>query len=123
MATISTFLELIFRLQTTLIGFNIDSGVLFSTNCNNTCSTVRVKENSLGNLSVYPNPTTGVTFIDLGKIKNTLTATLINSLGQVILTQKLESINYINIDVPKGIYFLKLGTDFGEFTIKKIIKK
>jgi len=103
---------------------NIDSQTFYSTNCSNPCSTVGVNENSLSSLSLYPNPTTGNVFIDLGELKKDIKATLINSIGQVVLTRNYVSTKSINfdIDLPKGLYFLTLETD-GEVISKKIIKQ
>jgi len=102
---------------------NIDPQTSFSTNCSNPC-TVGVNENSLSSLSLYPNPTTGNVFIDLGELKQDVKATLTNSIGQVVLTQNYVSTKSINfdIDLPKGLYFLTLETD-GEVFSKKIIKQ
>ena len=102
---------------------NIDPQTSFSTNCSNPC-TVGVNENSLSSLSLYPNPTTGNVFIDLGELKKDIKATLTNSIGQVVLTQNYVSTKSINfdIDLPKGLYFLTLETD-GEVIFKKIIKQ
>ena len=102
---------------------NIDPQTSFSTNCSNPC-TVGVNENSLSSLSLYPNPTTGNVFIDLGELKQDVKATLTNSIGQVVLTQNYVSTTYINLnlDCPNGLYFLTLATD-GEVITKKIIKQ
>jgi len=99
-----------------------DIQTYYSTWCNNACS-VGMDENSLPNISLYPNPTTGKITIDLGGIKQYAKTTLINSLGQVLLTQNYGSTNYINLELvcPKGMYFLTLETD-GEVITKKIIK-
>jgi hypothetical protein len=72
----------------------------------------------------YPNPTKGIVTIDLGEVKQDVEATLTNSLGQIIVTENYSSTNFINIDIdtPKGIYFLQLEVD-GELITKKIIKE
>ncbi|PJB14779.1 MAG: hypothetical protein CO118_06765 [Flavobacteriales bacterium CG_4_9_14_3_um_filter_32_8] len=102
---------------------NIDPASSFSTWCNNPCS-VGIEENSLSNLSLYPNPTTGNITIDLGEVKQGVKATLTNSLGQVVLTQNYVSTTYINLNLayPNGLYFLTLATA-REVISKKIIKQ
>jgi len=102
---------------------NIDPQTSFSTNCSNPC-TVGVNENSLSSLSLYPNPTTGNVFIDLGELKQDVKATLTNSIGQVVLTRNYVSTKSINFDIdyPEGLYFLTLETD-REVVSKKIIKQ
>lgn len=101
----------------------IDPQSSFSTNCSNPCN-VGIEENSLSNLSLFPNPTTGNIIIDFGEIKQSLKATLLNSLGQVLLTKNYTSTNYINLDLdcPKGIYFLRLETDKETITKKFVIQ-
>ncbi|PCI99850.1 MAG: hypothetical protein COB15_03435 [Flavobacteriales bacterium] len=105
------------------LDFEFDSQVNFSTNCNNTCS-VGVKENRLSNLSIYPNPTNGSITINLEGTKSNIQIQLTNSIGQAILTKYYKSANHINIDIdaPKGLYFLKLESN-GEVITKKIIKE
>lgn len=105
--------------------FNFDTQTSFSTNCNNPCSIgVGIEENNLSNLSIYPNPTQGNITIDLGESTSNLKTTLINSLGQVIETKNYSSTNFIemNINAPKGLYFLQIETDKGNVITKKIFK-
>ena len=103
---------------------NIDTQTSFSTNCNNDCSVVGIEESSLSNLSLYPNPTSGSITIDLEETKSNLNLSLTNALGQVVLTKNYTSTNRINIDLdaPKGVYFLQLESN-GEVITKKIIKE
>ena len=104
----------------------IDAQTSFSANCNNACSSsaVGIEENRLFNLSLYPNPTIGIITIDLGEVKQDIKTTLSNIRGQVILTEKYNSTNLINLDIdaPKGIYFLQLESN-GAVITKKIIKE
>ncbi|PCJ26529.1 MAG: hypothetical protein COA97_05470 [Flavobacteriales bacterium] len=102
----------------------IDAGASFNTNCGNPC-TVGIAEEVLTNLSLYPNPTTKTINIDLGEIQTNLTATLTNSLGQVILKQQYKSTNFISLDIDakNGMYFLQLQTKGGEVITKKIVKE
>jgi hypothetical protein len=95
----------------------------YSTSCGSLCF-VGIEESSLSNISLYPNPTTGRATIDLEEIMQDIKATLTNSLGQVILTDNYTATNFINLDInaPKGVYFLNLEVD-GEVITKKIIKK
>jgi hypothetical protein len=74
-------------------------------------------------LSVYPNPSSGVTTIALERSVEDAEVILYNQLGQVIMTQKMEGL-ITTIDVnnlSKGIYFVQVkGT--GEVFSKKFIK-
>tara|TARA_B100000809_G_C15048628_1_gene498158 strand:- start:57 stop:317 length:261 start_codon:yes stop_codon:yes gene_type:complete len=85
---------------------------------------VGVKETSLSNLSLYPNPTSGSFNINLGENQQNIKAALTNNLGQVILTRKFEATDFINLDIdaPSDLYFLQLEVD-GEVVTKKIIKE
>ena len=75
-------------------------------------------------INIFPNPTTGSINIDLGEVKQDIKATLTNGLGQVVFSENYISTNFINLDIdaPKGIYFLQLESD-GEVITKKIIKE
>jgi len=102
----------------------IDPQTSFSTNCGNPCA-VSVKEQGFQNtFSIFPNPTSEKVTIDLGEINSKITATLTNTLGQVIFVQqfKLTNLIQLNINAPKGIYFLRLEAN-GEVITKKIIKE
>ena len=105
-----------------------NNGVVFKTSGFNinviSPSAIGIEENNLPNLSLYPNPTTGSITIDLEETKSNLNLSLTNALGQVVLTKNYRSTNHINIDLdtPKGVYFLRLEVD-GEVITKKIIKE
>lgn len=98
---------------------DIRSGMLL----NQFCTTTDLEEWKEDDFLIFPNPTTGNIFIDLGSIKQELKATLINSLGQILLVKNYKSIVYfkLNLDYPKGIYFLTLESE-GEVITKKILK-
>ena len=104
-----------------------DAGVSFSTNCNNSCSNTQanINKNNFSNISLYPNPTTGNFSIDLDATETNPKVTLSSSLGLVILAQEFESTDFINIDIdaPKGIYFLQIETTRGETKTLKVIKE
>ncbi len=75
-------------------------------------------------IRIFPNPTNGIVTIDLGETKSNLNLTLTNALGQVVLTKNYSSTNHINLDLdaPKGIYFLQLEVD-GDVITKKVVKE
>ena len=104
----------------------LDAQTSYSENCNNACSSsaIGIEENSLFNLSLYPNPTTGIITVDLGEVQQDLKTTLTNAIGQVILAEKYNSTPLILLDIaaPKGIYFLHLESN-GELITQKIIKE
>tara|TARA_B100000809_G_scaffold265039_1_gene322600 strand:+ start:1016 stop:2284 length:1269 start_codon:yes stop_codon:yes gene_type:complete len=102
---------------------SIDPASSFNTSCPNPCA-VGIEENNISILSLYPNPTNGIVTIDLGAVKQDIKTTLTNSLGQVILIEDYTSANFINLDIdaPKGIYFLQIETSEGESKILKVLK-
>ena len=107
---------------------NIDPQTSFSTNCDNSCSTQNLRIEDLEkrtDLSLYPNPTKGTIFVELEANTNIINISLINSLGEIILTQNIESSKQINLDINarKGIYYLQLETLSGKLITKKIVKE
>lgn len=70
---------------------------------------------------IYPNPTTGLLFIH-PTTENIVGATVYDVLGKKVL-QKNGNIQQVDIStLEKGMYFLRLKTDRGEF-VQKIIKE
>jgi hypothetical protein len=84
-----------------------------------------MNENKLFNISLHPNPTSSSINIHLGAVLSNLDTTLTNSLGQVIISKEYSSTDFISLDIdgPKGIYFLQLQTENGEVITKKIVKE
>jgi hypothetical protein len=81
------------------------------------------EENISGNIQLYPNPTNGKVTIDLGKIYDESTVTVMNSTGIIVQeikvknTQKAE----LNLNEP-GMYLVKVRTKEGE-TVHRLIKQ
>ena len=73
---------------------------------------------------MYPNPTRGQITIDLGGVKAIIRLSLTNTLGQFLLTKDYASTSLIKLDleVPKGLYFLRLESN-GEVITNMIIKE
>jgi len=71
-------------------------------------------------ITVFPNPTSGqVTFKANEKIRNIV---LLNTSGQKVT--EYQNVNTINIsNVTQGVYFVKIITEGGSFSIQKLIKK
>jgi hypothetical protein len=86
---------------------------------------IGINEYNLSEMKLFPNPTNGSINIDLGETLSKVKVTFTNSLGQVILCERFASTNFISleIDAPKGIYFLQLQTESGEVITKKIVKE
>ncbi len=104
----------------------IDPGVTFSENCYNICSSLitDITEKTITkSVSIFPNPTTESINIELGETLSNVKTTLTNSLGQVVIRKEFTTTDFISldIDVPKGIYFLQLQTENREIITKKIV--
>ncbi|MEJ6625555.1 MAG: T9SS type A sorting domain-containing protein [Flavobacteriaceae bacterium] len=74
---------------------------------------------------MYSNPTTGPVQIDLGDNNTAINTTIRDTIGQVIPTQHFENTHNIILDIeaPKGIYFLTLETESGDSKTIKVVKE
>ena len=70
---------------------------------------VGVEENTLENVSIYPNPANSMLTIDGGNAEYTYT--MYNGMGQIVANGKAQGVEHINVnDMAKGVYFLRLTT-------------
>lgn len=76
---------------------------------NHSAETVGVGEYSMDGFKVYPNPANGIFTVE-----GTGHLTVMNLLGQEILTQEIDG--KAILELPKGIYFVRLGS-----TTRKIV--
>jgi hypothetical protein len=79
------------------------------------CTGIKVIES---NLSVYPNPTSGIIFLEADNVESVLVTNLV---GSVVLTKnksKIIDLTYLS----RGIYTLSVKTTDG-FLFKQILKK
>ena len=71
--------------------------------------TVSVEENTLENVSIYPNPANNMLTIDGGNAEYTYT--MYNGMGQIVANGKTQGVERVNVsDMAKGVYFLRLTT-------------
>lgn len=84
-----------------------------------------VEENTLSNISAYPNPSNGQFTINLGKEYETVTIEIYNALGQIITTSQLQSTDKIaqQITSEAGIYFVKVSSDSNVSKTIRILKR
>jgi hypothetical protein len=87
-------------------------------------STIWVYENDdFTAMKIYPNPTNGMVYINLGKTVHNISYTLFDTQGRVVHTGKMQEMDAFNLDIywPKGVYFLKIVSDdsMKEFRIVK----
>lgn len=76
------------------------------------------------NISVYPNPTTQIIYIDLPGNKGSVNLILTNLSGENIEELEYKPSESISLELnqPSGIYILKIKIKSGEESIHKIIK-
>lgn len=76
-------------------------------------------------ISAYPNPTTEHILIDLNSVYKTVHVSLVNTLGQLIFENDYTNALQVELDVdgPKGVYFLKCSSQNNQEVTFKIIKK
>lgn len=76
---------------------------------------------------LYPNPTSNILNITIeNKLETPDTYSVINSLGEIIKSKKIESEDDLHVNVSnltQGIYFLKLSKNKSETTTIRFIKK
>jgi hypothetical protein len=75
-----------------------------------------------GTLTVYPNPTNGVLFVEThgGASLPVQTYRIINLMGQILMTGQITAENQqINVSVlPKGMYFITVGGETQKFVVR-----
>ncbi|MFK8007396.1 MAG: PKD domain-containing protein [Saprospiraceae bacterium] len=106
----------------TLVGSNNCGPSTFETTVNITITSLE-NPNDWNRISIFPNPTNDFLRIDFGKKQNNENSIqIINSLGQMVFSKKVESvIEEINVsDFPKGIYFIKIINGKSDF-VKRIV--
>jgi len=85
-----------------------------------------IQENSFGsNLSVYPNPSSGISKIQLDKNHNTIKVSIFNSLGNKIAIQESNNTNLIILntqDYSVGVYYIQLQSENQKATIKLAVE-
>lgn len=74
---------------------------------------------------VYPNPTQGTVFIDLGAIYEKLTLRITSATGQLVEWRKIEKAQHIEWQIrgAAGLYLVEISDENNHRTALKIIKK
>ncbi|MCP4442172.1 MAG: T9SS type A sorting domain-containing protein [Aureispira sp.] len=72
------------------------------------------------NVDVFPNPTQRTLGLRLEKMYTDVNVDIFNLMGKVVYHQNYDTMQEINLELegPKGIYFIKVQTEEGETTIK-----
>lgn len=74
-------------------------------------------------ISIYPNPTAGVTYFNFGNLEN-ISIKVFNTLGQILLTENLITANNfeLQLDGETGLYFIEVESN-GKKGFFKVMKK
>ncbi|MDP1725933.1 MAG: SBBP repeat-containing protein [Bacteroidota bacterium] len=77
------------------------------------------------NINIYPNPNSGIINIDINGIRNNIYVQILNSTGQIVLEENLNSItSALNIQhLTDGLYLIKIISDNSIIATQKIIKQ
>ncbi len=87
---------------------------------------IGVAENAFeSQLKVYPNPTSRKVTIDLGSAYSGVSISVVNLIGQTILTKKYENTQFLDVEIngATGVYFVKVNTKNGNKAVIKILKE
>lgn len=76
-------------------------------------------------ISVYPNPTTGLVYLDLDATDQNLTVNFYNPIGAIIHSAQLSDLSSFSYQLPetKGLYLIQLITEKGEFQRAKVMRE
>jgi len=89
-------------------------------------ATLSIKNNTFGSdFKIYPNPSFGVSKIQLGKNYNEVSVNVFNILGKQVAKQTHNNTNVIELNTQQfttGIYIVKVQSGAKEATIKLVVK-
>ena len=89
-------------------------------------ATLSIQDNSFGtDFSVYPNPSHGLSKIQLGENYNTVSVNVLNVLGKQVASQKYNNTSEVDLNTQEyatGIYFIKVQSGTKGATIKLVVK-
>jgi len=101
----------------------IEKGTCIDTSLCADVNGLGINNHSMGNSKVYPLPTTGKLYIDMGMELDVVKMDLMNLQGQVVLNRTFVNIRNAELDlnIPKGTYilYLKNKSDISVFRIVK----
>jgi len=96
----------------------------FITQSVSTCAGIKAQNNQSYEIKVYPNPSNGMVNVKFETINEHLTIEVYNTLGQLILNHKVESVtNVLNLsDKKNGLYIVKVIDNNKVVSVQKLIK-
>jgi hypothetical protein len=80
---------------------------------------------AIQNVSVYPNPSSGIINVQFGQAMKTVTVRLLNAEGQIVTEDRFSGITQRMYDLsasPKGIYLLQVISDEGVSVHRVIVQ-
>ncbi|MCB0477262.1 MAG: T9SS type A sorting domain-containing protein [Crocinitomicaceae bacterium] len=103
-----------------------ENGCVDTSNCVN-ISTVGIIENTFANqMTLYPNPTDGEFYIDLGTVYQDLDVSIKTADGKVVFSTKFDSEEKINLSIanqPKGVYIVTISSDQNKAILRVVKNK
>jgi len=103
---------------------NIDAASTFVNN-ETECMALSIQDNTFGSaFNVYPNPSFGLSKIQLGENYKEVSVNIFNVLGKQVATQTHNNTNVIELNTQQftaGIYFIKVQSGVKEATIKLVV--
>jgi len=89
------------------------------------CTALSIQDNTFGSeFNVYPNPSFGLSKIQLGESYTNVSVNIFNVLGKQVATQTHNNTNVIELNTQQfttGIYFIKVQSGAKEATIKLVV--
>lgn len=101
--------------------FTADSVNVYQNTCGSSIANNDFEKISL-DVSVFPNPFSKIINVETTPTKPIELLQLYNLNGQLIHSEKGQSVMELNSNIPSGIYFLKIGID-GNFYFRYVIKQ
>ena len=103
-----------------------NGGEFTDTETTNFCLVASLDENTVENIRVYPNPTSGTVTVDLSQLEGVNAhISVINTFGAVIATRNVTiGLNQFDLSAePNGLYFVEVVTENGKAVYKLNLSK
>ncbi len=84
-----------------------------------------ISENPLSNVTLYPNPTEGITTINFGQIYDNVNVDICYLNGAVIRRQNFNGVDLVNLnlsDLATGVYYVRVSNEVGSINLPLFVK-
>lgn len=87
-------------------------------------NTASLMEGNLGQISCYPNPTTGNVTLDFGKVENRVCVEVYSAQGQLLKIISSNGDAMLEVEMPEepAVYLLRVGTEAG-ISVVRVVKR